>query len=140
MAFFYSFPKSVKKLDQKILYLLNNIEESSVWNIESHAKQVMGWMGKATVIRFENLVGEKGGGSRKLQEEEIYRIANALSIQLDEEHLNKVREEMWGETWTFRKGQIGDWKKWFNKEHKEVFKEKMGDLLISLGYETNNDW
>lgn len=41
---------------------------------------------------------------------------------------------------TFRSGKTGEWKKYFNDEHKRVFKEIAGDLLIQLGYEENHNW
>lgn len=41
---------------------------------------------------------------------------------------------------TFRKGVVGDWRSHFTGEHKRLFKETAGDLLIQLGYEKNNDW
>jgi len=41
---------------------------------------------------------------------------------------------------TFRAGKTGEWKKYFKPEHKALFKEVSGDLLVRLGYEKNNDW
>ena len=41
---------------------------------------------------------------------------------------------------TFRKGAVGEWADHFSSEHKRLFKEIAGDLLISLGYEKDNDW
>jgi len=41
---------------------------------------------------------------------------------------------------TFRTGKSGGWRKAFTEEHKRLFKEVAGDLLIRLGYETNLDW
>jgi hypothetical protein len=41
---------------------------------------------------------------------------------------------------TFRSGKTGGWKEHFSEENKKRFKEISGDLLISLGYEKNNDW
>lgn len=40
----------------------------------------------------------------------------------------------------FRKGIAGDWKNHFTPVHKQVFKERYGDLVVRLGYETDNDW
>ncbi|MCU0443633.1 MAG: sulfotransferase domain-containing protein [Microscillaceae bacterium] len=40
----------------------------------------------------------------------------------------------------YRKGQAGDWKNYFKEEHKIIFKEKYGDLLIKLGYEKDLHW
>lgn len=41
---------------------------------------------------------------------------------------------------TFRSGKTGEWKNHFSEEDKRVFKDVEGDLLIRLGYESNNDW
>jgi len=41
---------------------------------------------------------------------------------------------------TFRSGKTGEWKKYFTDEHKKIFKDAAGDLLVKLGYEKNNDW
>jgi sulfotransferase family protein len=40
----------------------------------------------------------------------------------------------------YRKGVSGDWVKYFNESHKNYFKEKYGNLLIKLNYESTNDW
>ncbi len=40
----------------------------------------------------------------------------------------------------YRKGLRGDWKNHFTEMHKTVFKEKYGDLLIKLGYESGYNW
>jgi hypothetical protein len=41
---------------------------------------------------------------------------------------------------TFRSGKAGGWKEHFTEEHKRLFKDVVGDLLVRLGYETTNDW
>lgn len=41
---------------------------------------------------------------------------------------------------TFRSGKTGEWKKYFKDEHKKLFKEVAGDLLVRLGYERDNNW
>jgi hypothetical protein len=41
---------------------------------------------------------------------------------------------------TFHSGKTGKWKKHFTDEHKKIFKDMAGDLLVKLGYEKNNDW
>ncbi len=32
------------------------------------------------------------------------------------------------------------WREHFSDEHKKLFKDVAGDLLVRLGYEKNNDW
>jgi hypothetical protein len=41
---------------------------------------------------------------------------------------------------TFRSGKTGGWRGQFTPEHKRLFKDVAGDLLVQLGYETDNDW
>jgi len=41
---------------------------------------------------------------------------------------------------TFRSGKAGGWQAQFTPEHKTVFKQVAGDLLIRLGYENDDDW
>jgi sulfotransferase 6B1 len=40
----------------------------------------------------------------------------------------------------FRKGVVGDWRHYFKLEHKERFKKMGDDVLVTFGYEINNDW
>jgi len=41
---------------------------------------------------------------------------------------------------TFRQGKSGGWREYFTDEHKRLFKEIAGDVLIKLGYEKDYDW
>jgi hypothetical protein len=45
-----------------------------------------------------------------------------------------------GKSRTFRSGKTGGWREHFTEEHKRLFKEVAGDLLVRLGYEPDNDW
>jgi hypothetical protein len=40
----------------------------------------------------------------------------------------------------YRKGTSGDWKNHFTESHKAYFKQHYNDLLITLGYETDDRW
>jgi len=41
---------------------------------------------------------------------------------------------------TFRQGQIGSWREVFTPYHKDLFKRTMGQELILLGYEPDDQW
>ena len=41
---------------------------------------------------------------------------------------------------TFRKGKPGNWQDHFTADNKTLFKQATGDLLIQLGYETDQNW
>lgn len=40
----------------------------------------------------------------------------------------------------YRKGVSGDWANHFKPRHVAAFKERYGDLLVTLGYEQDHDW
>lgn len=94
------------------------------------------------VIRFENLVGEAGGGSKEKQIQEIQAIAEHIDIKLSSRQVEEIAQKLFGGTFTFREGQIGSWKKYFTPEIKQIFKNTPGalDLLIELGYEKDDSW
>jgi sulfotransferase 6B1 len=102
----------------------------------------MPWMDNPLfyTVRFENLVGSEGGGSDAAQLDEIKEIVKHLNVPISNQEIKKCAKNLFGGTSTFRKGQIGGWKKHFKKEHIKVFKEVAGQLLIDLGYENDLNW
>ncbi|HVW99781.1 MAG TPA: hypothetical protein VHA52_05035 [Candidatus Babeliaceae bacterium] len=92
-------------------------------------------------VKFENLVGPKGGGTLDAQLQEIKNIARHIGIHLTDTQALKVSNELFGGTWTFREGKIGDWKNHFKQKHIDAFKKRAGQFLIYYGkYEKDNNW
>ncbi len=94
------------------------------------------------VIRFEDLIGQAGGGSKEKQVYEIQKIAHHLDINLSITEAENIAQKLFGGTFTFREGQIGSWKKYFTPKIKQVFKNTPGalELLLDLGYEKDSNW
>jgi len=115
-----------------------------IWSfgIAEYYKLFLPWMSlkEFYTVRFENLVGSKGGGSDELQEQELSNIARHLNIPLSKERLEHTKANLFGGTNTFKKGQIGSWKEHFTPQHKAAFKRVAGQLLIDLGYEKDLNW
>ena len=92
-------------------------------------------------ITFENLVGEKGGGSKVLQQEEIKKILQHLDVTINEDLVTNIAENCYNtDSPTFRRGLIGDWKNFFTVEHKEELKQQCNDYLVHFGYEKDDSW
>jgi len=92
------------------------------------------------VVRFEDLVGASGGGSREKQLAVIKKVAQHIDVPLDNKQAAQVAEQLFGGTHTFRKGQIGSWKEAFTPEQRQLFKDKNQALLEELGYEADESW
>ena len=100
------------------------------------------WVEKgAHLVRFEDLVGVKGGGSREAQARTIMKLARFLEIDLSPDMAERIGSHLFNpHSPTFRRGQIGEWRRRFRAEHKAAFKEVAGDVLLALGYENHMDW
>lgn len=92
------------------------------------------------IVKFEDLIGEKGGGDALKQLSTLKKISSHLNIKIPDKDLIDISNKLFGGTHTFRKGQIGSWKKYFKTEHVEAFKKNAGNLLIKLGYEKDLNW
>ncbi|MFB5615351.1 MAG: hypothetical protein ACE5RI_09745 [Candidatus Nitrosomaritimum yanchengensis] len=129
----YSSKTSMGWYDKKIL---------SFKGIDDLYYKYLPWMHNTSfyTTTFEKLVGPQGGGSHELQVQEIINIAEHLGYSITEERAIQITQTLFGDGITFRKGQIGAWKKHFMPEHKEIFKQVAGQLLIDLGYEKDLNW
>ena len=91
-------------------------------------------------VRFERLVGPRGGGSEEAQQAEIAGIAGHLGLPLAPAQIRQIGSQLFGQGSTFRRGQIGSWREHFQEEHKAALKQVAGQYLIELGYERDLDW
>jgi hypothetical protein len=110
--------------------------------LDQRYRQFVGWEHDegAVMVRFEDLVGARGGGSADAQERAVERIASHLGISIDGQTTRMIEENLFGTGRTFRKGQIGGWRSEFLPEHERAVNEVMGPLLLELGYETDPNW
>ena len=90
-------------------------------------------------LRFEDLINNRDATLMSVLDEVEstgYKIPTprerALSILVDAIQPKKSH--------TFRSGKTGGWKQYFDGDHKKLFKDIAGDLLMKLGYESSNDW
>jgi hypothetical protein len=90
-------------------------------------------------LRFEDLINHREATLNAMLaevEKTGYSIptprAKALSILAEAIQPRKSH--------TFRSGKTGGWREHFTEEHKQLFKDVAGDVLVRLGYEKDNDW
>ena len=94
------------------------------------------------LVKFENLVGESGGGTKSRQIKAINDVAEylQLDLQFTPQKLDFLSRELFGKSKTFRKGKIGGWASAMDKKERDLFKAHAGDLVVNLGYEEALDW
>lgn len=98
--------------------------------------------GRGFLVRFEDLVGSKGGGSDKVQDRTIRKILAFLDYNITESVIQEVKNELFGNPYsmTYRQGQIGSWKTHFQPDHIRLCKITMGKTLLEWGYEFDYQW
>lgn len=147
--------------DQQLLYVINQEYKLDPPNIalqlgiRNVAQQASALARDPNILicRYEDLVGEQGGGTLEAQEAILKKIATHIGLSLSAGDLEHLTANLYGNQdnpfgtidfkeyqSTFREGKIGGWKEHFNPIHKKTFKERLGQALIDLGYEENNDW
>jgi len=88
---------------------------------------------KVLTVRFEDLIGPKGGGDASAQRAALVKIKKAISSSVS---VDKVAPQMFSvKAETFRKGQINQWKYEFTAANSKLFRSMAGKWLERLGYE-----
>ena len=109
-------------------------------NIADRFAPYLGWLDQPSVmtIHFEDLIQDRAGTLNRIIDHFLAYVRlqapRELILQALESSINPSRSP------TFRSGKTGEWKNYFTDEHKRVFKEVAGDLLVRLRYEKDMDW
>lgn len=97
-----------------------------------------GWYSNPSIlnIRFEDLVGERGGGDKEAQILQLQNIVTHIysdEREVDFEELISLQSQKGSAT--LRKGQIGDWPDHLNDDHIAAIKEAAGPFMEAHGYQ-----
>ena len=135
--------KSLPDFGARLNVAITGIERDGLKmvNVKQRYEGVFHWLEQKRVmcIRFEDLIDNRDATLNAMLDEVEktgYKIptprVKALSVLVEAIQPKKSH--------TFRSGKTGGWKQHFTEEHKTLFKEVAGDLLVRLGYEKNDDW
>lgn len=100
----------------------------------------LGWLDRTEVLslQFEELIHDRAAALSRIMDHLLARLTlqapRQLILKSLEESINPSRSP------TFRSGKTGEWSKYFTEEHKKIFKNVAGDLLVRLRYEKDVNW
>jgi len=124
--------------DVREIYSLPGYFEKRTRQWAEHVRAFLKLQDSYLLVRYEDLVRDKSA--------EIARLASYMGIGVDELDIAAIAERTSPSSTRktagghVRKARMGDWQRYFQKEHKDAFKRIAGDLLIELGYESDLDW
>ena len=138
-AYYQSLPDFRERLKVAITGI--DREGLKMVSVKQRYEGVFEWLEQPSVmcIRFEDLINNRDTTLNSMLDEVEktgYKIPTprekALEVLVEAIQPKKSH--------TFRSGKAGGWKEYFAEEHKSLFKDVAGDLVVQLGYEENNDW
>ena len=110
-------------------------------NIRARFEPYLGWLERPEilVLRFEDFITHREQALNRVLEHAVTRgftpsCDHGAALSLLARSIDPDSSP------TFRSGRIGSWRAVFTEEHKTIFKEISGDLLLQLGYETDIYW
>lgn len=110
-------------------------------NIRRRFEPYLCWLKQLQVLtlRFEDFVLDREKAVQKVLD---HAVQNGFPLAVTYQQgvsflINSINPQR---SPTFRSGKIGTWKEKFTPELKELFKDVVGDLLVQLGYEEDNNW
>ncbi|HRQ23152.1 MAG TPA: hypothetical protein PLF42_06950 [Anaerolineales bacterium] len=139
----HAYYKSLPDFGARLNVAITGIDKDGLKmvSVKQRYEGVFAWLEQKNVmcIRFEDLIDNRDATLLSMLDEVEktgYKIPmpreTALPILVEAIQPKKSH--------TFRSGKTGGWKERFSDEHKILFKDVAGDLLVKLGYEKNNNW
>jgi hypothetical protein len=87
-------------------------------------------------VRYEDLVGANGGGSRERQVDALSRMLKHLDAHEALADVEQIASDIYDRnSWSFFRGQTGSWREVFTRRNEAHFREVYGDILEQYEYE-----
>ncbi len=139
----HKYYKSLPDFGARLNIAITGIDQNGLKmvSVKQRYESVFQWLEQKNVmcLRFEDLINNRDATLNAMLnqvEKTGYKIPTprekALSTLVDAIQPKKSH--------TFRSGKTGGWREYFTDEHRKLFNDVTGDLIIRLGYEKNNDW
>lgn len=122
--------------DQQVLFAVNGGQGPrsgrQLAGLKAAFQAILDWRPVRDVltVNFEDLIGERGGGSLAVQQENVLAICRHLDIEASQQRVEHVCQQAFDSgAITFRRGQIGAWRDELSDEQIRLCTESFGDLL-----------
>lgn len=139
----HEYYQTLTDFDERLKVAITGIDRDGLYmvNVRQRYEGVFAWLEQPSVmcIRFEDFLNQREQVLNAMLDE-VEKTGYCIptergkAIQVLLETIQPKKSK------TFRSGKTGEWAKYFTDEHKSLFKEVAGDLLVRLGYEKDNNW
>jgi len=139
----HAFYRSLPDFGERLKVAITGIDRDGLRmvNVRQRYVGVFQWLEQPQVmcIRFEDLINKRNATLNAMLDE-VEKTGYTIPTPREKALAILAEAIQPKKSHTFRSGKTGGWKEHFTEEHKALFKDVAGDLLVRLGYEENNDW
>ena len=139
----HEYYKKLPDFDARLKAAITGVDQgdAKMVSVRQRYEGVFQWLEQPNVrcIRFEDLINQQEGTLHAMLDQVektgyLVPTPRAKSVDILAGAIQPKKSH------TFRSGKTGGWREHFTAEHKRLFKDVAGDLLVRLGYERDNDW
>jgi hypothetical protein len=139
----HTYYQSLPDFSERLKVAITGIEREGMKmvSVKQRYEGVFQWLATPGVLclRFEDLINNREAALHSMLDE-VEKTGCSIPTSREKALAILTEAIQPKKSHTFRSGKTGGWRQYFTEEHKSLFKEVAGDLLIRLGYEKNNDW
>jgi hypothetical protein len=139
----HDFYNSLPDFGERLKVAITGIDRDGLKmvSVRQRYEGVFQWLEQQNVmcIRFEDLINNRDTTLNSMLDE-VEKTGYKIPVPREQALAILVEAIQPKKSHTFRSGKTGGWKNHFIEDHKALFKDVAGDLLVKLGYEENNDW
>lgn len=139
----HGYYNSLPDLGARLKVAITGIDRDGLYmvSVRQRYEGVFHWLEQEHVLclRFEDLINNRDATLHAMLDE-VEKTGYQIPTPREKALSRLVEAIQPRRSRTFRSGKTGGWKDHFTEEHKSLFKEVAGDLLVRLGYEKSNDW
>jgi hypothetical protein len=139
----HKYYKSLPNFSERLKIAITGIDQDGLYmvGVKQRYASVFEWREQSNVmcIRFEDLINNRVATLDAMLDE-VESIGYKIPTPREKALSILVKAIRPKKSHTFRSGKTGGWREHFTEEHKSLFKDLTGDLLLKLEYEKDNDW
>lgn len=139
----HDYYQSLPDFGERLKVAITGVDRDGLYmvSVKGRYEGVFQWLEQPNVmcIRYEDLVDRRESTLASMLNE-VERTGYKIPTPRETAAAILVEAIQPKKSRTFRVGRTGNWKEYFTDEHKRLFKDVAGDLLVRLGYEVSNDW
>lgn len=139
----HEYYNSLSDFSERLNVAITGIDRDGLYmvSVKQRYEGVFQWLEQKNLmcIRFEDLIDHRDATLNSMLDE-VEKTGYKIPTAREKALAVLVEAIQPRKSHTFRSGKTGGWKQYFTTEHKKLFKDVAGDLLINLGYEQNNKW